>query len=183
MRRALAHNLKPNVILMDVTMPVLNGIEATRCIRAELPEIYVLAFSGRMEKNLITSMLRAGASGYLFKHHCSADELSNALRQVADGRTYFDPDSAEKILCDFKPPEDKKTGGGVQVGGHVLTWEEKEVLQYIVEGAPVRQIASRMEVCDRTVTMMRDAIMERLLIFSVAGLTKFAIRHGLTSLD
>ena len=179
--RALAHNLKPHVVLMDVTMPVLNGVEATRCLRVELPEIQILAFSGRLEKSLITSMLRAGASGYVFKHRCGADELANAIRQVASGRTYFDPDSAAKILCDFQPPMEQ--AAGVDVGGHTLSWQEREVLQYIAEGAQLAEIAARLEVCERTVRMARDAIMERLLIFSVAGLTKFAIRHGLTSLE
>jgi len=179
--RALAHQLKPNVIVMDVAMPVLTGIEATRCIRAELPDVRVLGLSARTDKNHLTSMLRAGASGYLFKQHCNGPELVRAIRHVAEGRAYVDPDVMEKILEEYR--HNGAPAPMVTVAGIGLTLEEKEVLQYLAEGATLKEIAARMEVCSKTVERTRDRIMERLLISSIAGLTKFAIRNGLTPLE
>jgi DNA-binding NarL/FixJ family response regulator len=180
--RCLAHSLKPGVIVMDVDMPVLNGIEATRCIRSELHDVRILALSDRTEKNYITGMLRAGASGYLFKHQCTLEDLVHGIRHVAEGRTYVDPDTMQKILEEYRAKSNPATAP-LQIGGTSLSIEEKEVLQYLVEGASIKEIAMRLEVCAKTIERMRDQIMERLLIYSIAGLTKFAIRHGLTTLE
>lgn len=180
--RCLAHKLTPDVIVMDVLMPVLNGIEATRCIRAELPSVRILALSGRTEKNYITGMLRAGASGYLFKHHCTLEQLVQGIRHVAAGEMYIDRDSMQSILQEFRP-QSNPAAMPLRIGDICLSIEEKEVLQYLAEGASEKEIAMRLQVCAKTIERMRDRIMERLLIFSIAGLTKFAIRHGLTTVD
>src|SRR6185295_5210185 len=121
-----------------------------------------------------------GASGYLFKHHCTVEDLVHGIKHVADGRLYVDPDMMEKILDEFRKKEDS-SAQPLQVGDVFLTLEEKEVLQYLVEGASEKEISIRLEVCEKTIERMREKIMQRLLIFSIAGLTKFAIRHGLTT--
>lgn len=173
-----ARRVKPSVAIMDVTMPGLNGIEATRKLQAELPEVKVVALTVHADKNYLTGMLSAGCSGYLLKD-CASDELVHAVRTVASGRAYISPEIAPLLLDDYR----KRGAADTTSGAVELAPKEKEVLQLIAEGAPTKEIALRMGVSVKTIERTRAQIMEKLQFFSVAELTKYAVRHGITSLQ
>lgn len=176
----LARSLKPNVVIMDVTMPELNGIEATRHIHDEFPAIKVVALTVHSDKNYLTGMLRAGTAGYLLKD-CAAEELVQAVRAVADGKGYVSPEVAPMIMKDYSirgtPSADVSTPGAE------LGPKEKEILQLIAEGVTTKEIANRLGISIKTVERTRTQIMDKLQLFSVAELTKYAIRLGLTPLE
>ncbi|MEW6220740.1 MAG: response regulator transcription factor, partial [Thermodesulfobacteriota bacterium] len=169
---------RPEVVVMDVTMPDLNGIEATRRILASCPRTRILALSMHADKRFVTGMLQAGATGYLLKD-CAAQELAGAITTVAAGQSYLSPAIAGIIIEDYlgriPTPE--------AASFSVLSEREREVLQLIAEGCPTRQIAQRLFVSVKTVETHRRQIMKKLDLHSVADLTKYAVREGLTSLD
>lgn len=167
----LAHELKPDVVVMDVAMPDLNGIESTRKITADLPEVKVLALSMHSDKAFVSEMSRAGASGYLLKD-CAFDELARAIRAVAAGNKWFSP----KIEAMLKDGE-----GGLPVTS-VLTPREREVLQLFAEAKNTKEIALRLNISVKTVEAHRQNIIRKLRIRNLAELTRYAIREGLTFL-
>jgi DNA-binding NarL/FixJ family response regulator len=174
----LVEELQPQVVIMDVNMPELNGIEATRQIIAKAPGVKVIALSMHTDRRFVINMMRAGASGYLLKD-CAFEELSQAIRLVLDNKTYLSPGVAEIIIKDY-------VAGLPQQGSaaySVLTPREREVLQLMAEGKSTSQIAEVIHVSVKTVETHRQQIMHKLGIRSIAELTKFAIREGLTSLD
>lgn len=173
----LARTLVPDIVLMDVSMPDLNGIEASRQLRAEQPEVRVLALSMYSNRQFIEGMLSAGVSGYLLKD-CVMDELANAIRAVANGQTYLSPKIAGTVVRGFL--ERNATGG--EPPSTLLTAREREVLQLIAEGVTTRDIAERLHVSPKTVETHRRNLMEKLDLHSIAELTKFAIREGITEL-
>jgi DNA-binding NarL/FixJ family response regulator len=163
---------------MDVTMPDLNGIEATRQILAGLPSIKVIALSMHSDNLFVSEMLKSGASGYLLKD-CAFEELARAIHVVVDGKTYLSPAISEVVVDDYlhhltrtEPPDSK-----------VLTGREREVLQLIAEGNSTKQVALKLHVSVKTVETHRRQIMGKLKIHTIAELTKYAIRQGLTSLE
>ena len=175
----MAHEKKPDVVVMDVSMPDLNGIEATMQICESLPETRVIALSMHSDKRFVMGMLRAGASGYLLKD-CASQELANAILQVATGKKYLSPEITGVVLGDILQGE---SSGEVATATSQLSPREREVLQLIAEGWSTKQIASHLYVSVKTIETHRRQIMKKLDLHSIADLTKYAIREGLTSIE
>jgi DNA-binding NarL/FixJ family response regulator len=174
----LVRELKPDVIVMDITMPDLNGIEATRQITSGHPNIKVIALSVHSDKRFVLGMLQAGATGYLLKD-CAFEELADAIRAVVESHTYLSPEISDIVIKDYVcqsfAPNRAVTSS--------LTTREREVLQLMAEGSATKKIASTLNVSVKTVETHRLHIMNKLNTRSVAELTKYAIREGLTSLE
>ncbi len=173
----MARDLKPDVVVMDVAMPDLNGIEAMRQILAELPAARILALSMYSNKHYVIEALKAGASGYLLKDG-AFDELVQAIRAVIAGRSYLSPEITGAVIDDVvhRPAEPRPAPPR-------LSSREREVLQLLAEGRTTRQIARRLFVSRKTVDTHRQHIMKKLDLHSVAELTKYAVREGLTSIE
>lgn len=174
----LAMKLKPDVIIMDVSMPDMNGIEATRQIIKKSPKIKVIALSMHSDKQFILEMLNAGASGYLLKD-CAFHELINAIHSVASNRSYLSPEIADVMIKEFKHVISKESLSAFSL----LTPRERQVLQLIAEGKTTKEIAYTLKVSTKTIETYRQQIMDKLDIHSIAGLTKYAVREGLTSIE
>jgi DNA-binding NarL/FixJ family response regulator len=174
----LVEELKPQVVIMDISMPDLNGIEATRQMMAESPGVKVIALSMHSDSLFVLNMLKAGASGYLLKD-CALEELIKAIRTVVRQKTYLSPGISDIVIKDF-------VSGWSTTGTSafsILTAREREVLQLMAEGKSTNQIAENLYVSVKTVEAHRKQLMNKLGIHSVAELTKYAIRQGLTSLE
>jgi DNA-binding NarL/FixJ family response regulator len=174
----LARELKPDLVLMDIALPDLNGIEATRRIRAEVPEVKVIALTMHADIRFVRHMLEAGAAGYVLKG-AAFEEVAAAIRTVAAGRTYISPKINKLVIGDYLNLLSKPSPGGKPL----LSAREREVLQLLAEGQSSRKIAERLHVSVTTVDTHRKHIMDKLGFRSIAELTKYAIREGLTSLD
>jgi two-component system NarL family response regulator len=168
----LARDLAPDVVVMDIAMPGINGIEATRRIIAANPAIRVLALSTYFDRNFVIQMLEAGATGYISKA-AGRDELLRGIRSVAAGKPYLCQDIAAMLV--------KNPSGGDEGGGERLGRREVQVLQLIADGKTSAEIAARLYISTSTVEVHRRNIMRKLDLHSVAELTKYAIRHGLVS--
>jgi DNA-binding NarL/FixJ family response regulator len=175
----MAQEKKPDVVVMDVSMPDLNGIEATKQIIESLPETRVIALSMHSDKRFVMGMLRAGASGYLLKD-CASQELANAIVQVARGKKYLSPEITGVVINDFLLGDSSEE---VAIAASQLSPREREVLQLIAEGWSTKQIASHLYVSIKTIETHRRQIMKKLDLHSIADLTKYAIREGLTSIE
>jgi DNA-binding NarL/FixJ family response regulator len=171
----LTRELEPDVVIMDVAMPELNGIEATRQIVDAQPATRVIGLSMHADKRFIRGMLEARAAGYLLKE-CAAAELALAIRTVVGGRIYLSPAITGVVVEDY-------VGRRSDERHRLLTPREREVLQLLAEGNSTRAIAQSLFISVKTVETHRRQIMEKVQIHSVAELTKFAIKEGLTSLD
>ena len=171
----LAKELQPNVIVMEVTMPNLNGIEATRQIVHELPNIKVIALSTHSDKRSVCEMLKAGASGYVPKH-CAFQELVLAIRNVVSKHIYLSPKISEIVVegCINRLAADDTSAY------FVLTPRQREVLQLIAEGKTTKAIAKELYVSTKTVEWHRSQLMNKLGVQSIAELVKYAISEGLT---
>jgi two-component system response regulator NreC len=172
----LARELVPDIIIMDVAMPDLNGIEATRQVVAEFPEIKVVALSMHNDRRFVLNMLKAGARGYLLKD-CASQHLIKAIRLVSANKTYISHEIADLVVKDYLASTDP----AACTSSELLTAREREVLQLIVEGKTNGKIAEALKVSIKTVESHRHTLMMKLNIKSIAELTKFAIREGLTS--
>lgn len=174
----LAKKLEPDVILMDVAMPEMNGIEATRQIHAEHPQIRVLMLSMHSNRQYLFESLQAGAAGFVPKD-VAFSELLSAIHAVVTKGTYLSPPLAHMVMDDYF----RRAQGKNEVSElAVLSGREREVLQLIAEGNSSAEVAQIMHISARTVDTHRHNIMKKLDIHSIAGLTKFAIRNGLCSL-
>ena len=179
-RRAvhMARELPADLVIMDIGMPDLNGIDATREIVASVPGVKVIALSMHADKVFVGEMFRAGASAYLLKH-CAFEELAQAIRVVSSGQFYLSPQIAGLMIKDYV----RKMSTGRASVFAALTVREREVLQLLAEGKSARQIASHLNISLKTVETRRQQIMAKLNIGNMADLIKYAIREGLTSLD
>jgi DNA-binding NarL/FixJ family response regulator len=176
----LVQQLKPDVVVMDVSMPDMNGIEATRQIKKEFPSVKVIGLSMHADKRFVTEMLKAGTSGYLLKH-CAFEELGLAIRAVAENRIYLSPEITDVVIEDYMQAVQH---GKRQVTdkGATLTGREREVLQLLAEGKSTKDIAALLNLSVKTIETHRQNIMEKLHLFSIAELTKYAISEGMTEL-
>ncbi|MGD0615354.1 MAG: response regulator transcription factor [Verrucomicrobiota bacterium] len=170
-----ARELTPDIILMDIDMPHMNGLEVTELLRKEMPVSKVLILSMHGNTEYVTRIIQSGASGYVRKD-VAAEELVRAIETVNAGEAFFSPGAARGALN-----KRVHTSGESSVGQ--LTEREREVLVQIAEGLSNKQIASNLEIRVRTVESHREHIIRKLNIHSVAGLTKFAISKGLISLN
>src|SRR5215475_7372319 len=169
---------KPDIAILDIGMPGLNGIEVTRKIRLDLAATKVIALSMHADRHFIMGVLEAGANGYLLKDSAFA-ELVTAVAAVAKGKMYLSPSIAETVIKSSLEKSDRgKQGSSVLL----LSGREREVLQMIAEGKSTKEIALKLFVSTKTVETHRKQIMDKLNIRTVAGLTKYAIKEGLTSL-
>jgi len=173
----LAAELFPDIVIMDISMPGLNGIEATRRILAANPKRKVIALSMHNDSRYISEALKSGALGYLLKES-AFEELIAAVRTVMKGQCYLSASIAGVVIKDYVRRLEKTESGAFSV----LTPREREVLQALAEGLSTKEIACSLSVSVKTVETYRSQIMEKLDIHSVAELTKYAIREGLTSL-
>jgi len=172
----LARELEPDVVVMDIAMPDLNGIEATRQITGELPDVRVIALSMHSSSRYVREMFRAGAKGYLLKD-CPFAELLEAVRTVCDGKTYVSPAVGHSIVEGITAPTQEQSAFSV------LSQREREVLQLLAEGHSTKQIADRLHISPKTVEAHRARVMSKLGIDNIAQLTKYAIQEGLTQAD
>ena len=174
----LAHELAPDVIIMDISMPDLNGIDATRQIMLKSPDVKIIALSMHSDSLFVMNMFKSGALGYLLKD-CALEELVKAIRTVMRQKTYISPGLSDILIKDLA-----NHWGSPPISAYaVLTAREREVLQLMAEGKTTLQIAGSLGVSSKTVEAHRKQIMNKLGLHSVAELTKYAIRQGLTSLD
>lgn len=174
----LAQELRPDIIIMDIGMPDLNGIEATRRIKAIVPKTRVIALSMYYDKRFVSGMLEAGASGYLRKDS-GIDELVRAIQAVAENGTYLSPGVAGIVVKDYMDHLSKRNGGNLTT----LTDRQREILQSLSEGKNVKQIALAYKISVKTVETHIQNIKNKLDIHNTAELTKYAIREGLTLLE
>lgn len=173
----MARELTPDVIIMDIAMPELNGIEATRQIVKNHHRIKIIALSMHSNKRFVFEMFRAGAKGYLLKD-CEYEELINAIRVVMADKVYLSPSVTESVIENYMLQPDAQDNAFA-----VLSDREREVLQLIAEGKTTKQIAKVLHVSPKTVEGHRIRIMHKLNIDSVANLTKYALKEGLTSTE
>jgi DNA-binding NarL/FixJ family response regulator len=172
----LCRELSPDVVIMDISMPDLNGIEATRQILGNSPTTKVIILSVHSSKHFIEEVFRAGATGYLLKN-CSFEDLVYAIRAVNAGETYLHPKIASIVRVDYLEAINQRDSSSPSM----LSPREREVLQLIAEGKSTKEIAFSFNLSVKTVEAHRQRIMEKLNIRTVAALTKYAIREGLTS--
>jgi DNA-binding NarL/FixJ family response regulator len=163
---------------MDIGMPDLNGIEATRQILAESPHIKIIALSMHSETRFVSEMLKAGASAYLLKDS-AFEELIQAIHASRSNKIYLSPSIADKVIKNYITSFPRESFSPFSI----LTQREREVIQLIAEGKSTKKVASLLFLSVKTVETHRQNIMEKLDLHSVAELTKYAIREGLTSLD
>ena len=174
----LIRTLHPDVVVMDVGMPELNGVEATRRIRAEFEGVRVIALSTHTDKRYVHHMLEAGANGYVLKISAH-EELIRAVRAASQGRTYLSPEIAGLVV-----ERSTSTNAGRDMSVYsTLSSREREVLQLVAEGKTSAETAKEMHISVKTVETHRRNIVQKVGLHGTAELTKYAIREGLTSLE
>lgn len=171
---SVAQQTLPDIVCIDIMMPKLNGIEATQRLLAMLPSIKVIVLSAYNDRNYILDMLKIGASGYVTKNECG-DELLRAVKAVHLNRKYLCPDIADIVTGNMLNTQELKSGA-MRLGAR-----ERQVLQLVAEGMTSTQIAEYINVAPSTIEVHRRNIMRKLNLHSVAELTKYAIRNGLTN--
>jgi DNA-binding NarL/FixJ family response regulator len=174
----LAGECAPNVAILDIGLPELNGIEVARRITEAGGGIRIVALSVHSHRRFVSEMLRAGASGYVLKE-CASEEVVQAVRQVLLGHIYLCPQVSTDLVRDYLGTAREPNPPAYSV----LTAREREVLQLVAEGRSTKEIASGLGVSVKTIETFRQQIMRKLDLHSVAELTKFAVREGLTSLE
>ena len=172
---ALVEQLQPNLVLMDIAMPGLNGLEATARISRQWPHIRVLVLSMHQDEQYVRQALKMGASGYLLKDSAPT-ELALAMRAMARGETYLSPGASKGVLTDYV--QRLRSDDGAQVH---LTPRQREVLQLIAEGCSSKEVAQRLNLAVKTVETHRTLLMKQLDVHEVAGLVRYALRVGIIS--
>lgn len=171
-----AKNLKPDIIIMDLSMPVINGVDATRILHKELPETRVLVLSMHCDKHYIKEALEAGASGYLFKN-CTYDQLIEAVNTVYQGKKYLSDKITEVLIQDYLSKEEKVCDNSQE-----LSERESEILKLKAEGKSTREISDMLFISVKTVGTHKQHILEKLNLKSIADLIKYAIKKGIVEL-
>ena len=170
---------QPDIVIMDIAMPDLNGMEATAAIRHEVPHTKIIGLSMHSGKHIIDKMFASGASGYILKES-AFEELYDAIQEVLKGRFYLTPSIARMYVDsdenEFQSLEDISKSKGISK-------KEREVLQLVAEGLKTRDIAQRLNLSVKTVESHRRNMMKKLSIFTIAGLTKFAIQEGIIAIE
>ncbi|MHC4483622.1 MAG: response regulator [Planctomycetota bacterium] len=174
----LAHELRPDVIILDVNMPEMDGIEATRRLSKELPETKIVALTMFAKRAYVTKMLEAGASGYVLKGS-PFSELAEAVNTVMAGEVYLCAPVATVLVDEYVDRSGRSTGTLTER----LTDKELDILKLLAEGKPSKEIAFLLDISIQAVDASRRRIMQKLGIESLAELVKYAIREGLTSVD
>jgi DNA-binding NarL/FixJ family response regulator len=172
----MTEQFHPDIVIMDVGMPNLNGIDATRQLLSSNPKLKIMALSTHSDGSVVAKMIRAGASGYMLKES-AFEELVEGLNTVLDGKTFLCKKISKVVFSEYvglvTNPKAFK--------GDSLTNREREVLQLVAEGNTTKEIAEILNLSTKTIDSHREHIMEKLGIRNIAGLTKYAIREGLTS--
>jgi DNA-binding NarL/FixJ family response regulator len=174
----LAKELRPDIAVLDVSMPGLNGIEVTRRLAVEAPQVTSIVLSMHSDRRFVLEALRAGARGYLLKDE-GIEELLRAIRAVQAGETYLCAAVGQQVIHDYVRLADADAGSVFAL----LTPREREVLQLLAEGLATKEVAARLKLSVKTIETHRKALMDKLEIHSIAQLTKYAIREGLTPLE
>jgi DNA-binding NarL/FixJ family response regulator len=174
----LARMLKPDMVLLGIRLPDLNGIDCCRMIVEEFPTTRVLALSMHSERPLIRQMFQAGASGYLLKS-CDEDEMVRAIHAVCQGQKYLPAELVGSVMEDYLNP---RSASGEPYPCR-LTRREREILQQLTDGKSTKQVAHSLSVSTKTIETHRRNIMKKLDLHSLPELTKYAIQIGLTSLS
>jgi len=173
----MAKRLKPDMVIMDLTLPVINGVDATRILHSELPETKVLILSMHAEKKYIKEALEAGAYGYLFKD-CTYDQLIEAINTVNLGKKYLSDKITEVLIADYLNKEEVITDSNSQE----LSDRESEILKLFAEGRTTREISDKLFISVKTVGTHKQNILDKLNLKSSADLIKYAIRRGIVSI-
>jgi DNA-binding NarL/FixJ family response regulator len=172
----MVSRLEPDIVIMDVGMPNLNGVDATKQLRSQHPNLKIMALSTHSDGSVVAKMIKAGASGYMLKES-AFEELIEGLNTLLDGKTFLCNKISKVVFSEYvgmvTNPKAKNGDG--------LTNREREVLQLVAEGNTTREIAEVLKLSTKTIDSHREHIMEKLGIRNIAGLTKYAIREGLTS--
>ena len=172
----LARELEPDVVLLDLDLPGLSGLAVAELLRKETPKVRILVLSVHKNRDYIFRIIQSGAHGYVSKE-ASPEELLRAIESVCEGEAFFAPQIAQAALREFV------TSGGKKQPFIQLTTREREVLALIAEGQSNKEVANRLGIGVRTIETHRERIMEKLNIHTIAGLTRFAIRNGVISLE
>lgn len=172
-----SQKLKPDVVLIDIGMPVMNGIEATRIIKKENPKIKIIAVSMHSDRQFVKGILEAGADGYLLKN-CTYRQLIEAVQSVISGKKYLSDDITEMVIQGYLDPEDENSEGQKD-----LSDRELEVLKLYAEGKSTREIGEKLFISVKTVGTHKQHIFEKLDINSNADMIKYAIKEGLIQLQ
>lgn len=172
-----AKSLKPDVVIMDLTLPIINGVEATRILHKELPKTRILVLSMHAEKNYIKEALEAGAAGYLFKD-CTYDQLIEAINSVCQGKNYLSGKITEVLIHDYLSKD-----GEIQNNLQDLSDRESEILKLVAEGKSTREISEKLFISIKTVGTHKQHIFEKLNFKSISDLIKYAIKKGIVSLE
>jgi len=173
----MVRNHQPDIVVTDIAMPHLNGIDAAGRIVKEFPDIGVIILSMHSTEEHVSEALRAGVSGYVLKESAPA-ELEIALRAVADGKTYLSPQVSQHVIAGYR---DRTTSDTRPISA--LTSRQREILQLLAEGCNAKDIARTLNISAKTVDNHRAEIMDRLNIHDLPGLVRYAIRNGLVALD
>lgn len=174
---ATAQECNPDVLVLDIAMPGLNGVQVARALSADMPAVRILILSAYMDKRFVQEALKAGAAGYVTKA-AAATELPRAVRAVAAGQNYLSPEITAAVVSDIAP--EKNASAGPAAPG--LSAREREVLRLVSEGARTAAIARRLGITEGTVEAHRRNVMRKLDLRTVAELTKYAVREGITTL-
>ncbi len=170
----LVDKLAPDVVLVSISLPEIDGVEVTRRIAEKHKNTRILGLARRNDKDAVSSMLRAGASGFL-SQNCHIEELTLAIRSVCDGMCYLSPEVASIVINDFRLIKEET------INSPAISKREHEVLQLIAEGYSSKEIADKLNLSFRTITSHRQNIMLKLNCHDIVSLTKYAIRKGIIS--
>ena len=173
---AMARKLNPDVVVLDVAMPLLNGLEATRQILRDVPNTKVLILSSYSDDEYVHQLIEAGAIGYLVKQ-TAAQDLMKAIREASKGNAFFSPAISKRLLEQYR--EACVSGATIKRNVSSLTSREMEVLQLIAEGYANKQIADELSISVKTVEKHRQQLMEKLNLHDVASLTRYAVSKGI----